>query len=171
MHTPIPLFLSVGVGGIRSCPAYRQFWGVLWGLWAVFWLFVGKHMALHKFGSQSILRLQNRGVFWGGVGFSCWGGLVGCWQSLGSTASNCGKGLPKVLQQLRQGCRICSAVGSVMLVTVAGLGSVPVAFRLGSVAVRPGCPCLACCPAWLGFVLRCCVSGCRLAVRLGCLSW
>ena len=77
MYTPIPFFLSVGVGGIRSCSAYRQFWGVLWGLWAVFWLFVGKYMALHKFGSQSILRLQNRGVgFVVGLGFPV-GGLGG----------------------------------------------------------------------------------------------
>lgn len=82
MHTPIPLFLSVGVGGIRSCPAYRQFWGVLWGLWAVFWLFVGKHMALHKFGSQSILRLYLVGV--------CFGVF---WQSQRESASNCGGGL------------------------------------------------------------------------------
>ena len=86
---------------------------------------------------------------------------MGCWQSLGSTASNCGKGLPKVLQQLRQGCRICSAVGSVMLVTVAGLGSVPVAFRLGSVAVRPGCPCLA----WVRPAVLC------RWLPVGCPSW
>ena len=103
MHTPIPLFLSVGVGvQFRICPKH-QFWGVLWGLWAVFWLFVGKHMALHKFGSQSILRLQNRGVgFVVGLDFPV-GGVWWGVGSLGLTVGNCGKGLPKVLQQLRRG--------------------------------------------------------------------
>lgn len=155
MHTPIPLFLSVGVGGIRSCSAYRQFWGVLWGLWAVFWLFVGKHTDLHKFGSQSILRLQNRGVglWWGWVFL-----LGGAWWGVGNLSV-------RLLATAERGCRkSCNNCGK-------GSGGGCRFSVLGSVAVRPGCPCLACCPAWLGFVLRCCVSGCRLAVRLGCLSW
>lgn len=156
MHTPIPLFLSVGVGvQFRICPKH-QFWGVLWGLWAVFWLFVGKHMVLHKFGSQSILRLQNRGVgFVVGLGFPVggFGGVLALSVRLLATAergyrkscNNCG-GVPHFRLSVRLGSSsvaLALAVGSVMLVTVAGFGSVPVAFRLGSVAVRPAVP------AWL----------------------
>ena len=153
----------------------------------MFWLFVGKHTALHKFGSQSILRLHLVGV--------CFGVF---WQSQRESASNCGgvcrkscnncggggrfrgsrsarlgcvRVAPVSLSAFSCRCRIWSAVfrceGSARLGSVCGCRSMV----LVTVAVRPGCPCLACCPAWLGFVLRCCVSGCRLAVRLGCLSW
>lgn len=62
--------------------------------------------------------------------------LVECWQSLGSTASNCGKGLPKVLQQLRQGFS-AAAVGFRCSARWLTAARVPV---LGSVAVRPAVP-------------------------------
>lgn len=62
-----------------------------------------------KFGLQSILRLQIGvlGLWWGWVSLlGGFGGGVGGVLSLSRlTASNCGKGLPKVLQQLRQGFR------------------------------------------------------------------
>ena len=105
-----------------------------------------------KFGSQSILRLHNRCVgFVVGLGFPVGGlvgVLVGCWHSLGLTASNCGKGLPKVLQQLRQRWRLGGCRFSGALVTVAGLDGgarfCPGFRRLARWLSAGGCP--SCCP-------------------------
>lgn len=107
-----------------------------------------------------------------GLGFPV-GGLVGCWWGVSSlsarllataargvlslswlTASNCGKWLPKVLQQLRQGFRRWLSVFG----ACNGGGSVAVLARWLPVLLSPlgGCPfCLWCCVR----VAPCCPVG------------
>lgn len=93
-----PFFVRWGWGCIRICSAYLDiicvalFGAFFWGCgrrFGVLWVIC---RLVGKFGLKSILRLQNRGVgFVVGLGFPV-GGLVGCWQSLGLTASKCGNG-------------------------------------------------------------------------------
>ena len=119
-------------------------------------------------------------MWWG------WVSLSGVWWGVGSlsvrllataargvlsllwlTASNCGNGLPKVLQQLRQGFQ-AAAVGSVVLVTVAGFGGLA---RWLSVllSLLGGCPfCLWCCVRVAPVALS--AFPCRWPHLVGCLS-
>ena len=121
-----------------------------------------------KLGSKSILRLQNSGVGFGvGFGFPV-GGLVGCRCGVSTlssrllataetsvlaisrlTVSNCGWGLPKVLQQLRQGFRRRLSV----------FGG---ACNGGGVVWRSRFRRFPCClSSWLGVWLWLSVDGCR----------
>lgn len=164
----MPLFLSVGVGVSAVVPPIVSS-GALFGgcgrcfgfLWENIWLCTNSaHNQFYGF------KIGVWGLWWGWV--SLLGGLVGCWLS----RVDC--------WQLRKGVAE-SLVTTAARVPAVDVGfrrlarrSVPVAFRLGSVAVRPAVPARP-----LPFCLWCCVRvapvalsalPCRCRIWSGCLS-
>ena len=103
-----------------------------------------------------------------------WLSRVDCWQLRQGVAESLVTTAARVAAFARLSVRLGSAsvalalalaVGSVVLVTVAGLGSVPVAFRLGSVAVRPAVPvAVALLPVVLCKGCPCCPVGAPVSV-------